>query len=153
MQLLTRQRFFRWRVGPKFLVPNLAAGVGDVTAHSENNCSEENSADYQWCRALGPFDWQDDGNDTECSQRVEKINELFAAMLVLIKPGVPILIGHRDNAIVTLFTEFIYRPGRRGADQDQNKGGDLCRSTTQNRCDDQSHPTHCQAVNGEGIEE
>src|SRR5436305_807061 len=153
MQLLTRQRFFRCWLGPKFFVSNLAAGVGDVTAHSENNCSGQNSADYQWGRAPGPFDWQDDGNDTESSQSVEKIDELFAAMLVLIKPGVPVLIGHRDNAIVSLFAEFIYRPGRRGADQDQNKGGDLCRPTAQNRCDHQSHPTHCQPVDGEGIEE
>src|SRR5689334_534767 len=153
MQLLTRQCFFRWWLGPKFFVPNLAAGIGDVAAHPEDNCSEENRDDYQWCRGLGPFDWHDDDNDTECSQGVEKINELFAAMLVLIKPGVPILIGHRENAIVTLFAEFIYRPGRRGADENQNKGGDLCRPATQNRCDNQSYPTHCKSVNGEGIEE
>src|SRR6266480_3600184 len=29
--------FLRWRLGSKFLVPNLTAGVGDVAAHSECN--------------------------------------------------------------------------------------------------------------------
>src|SRR6266404_5359025 len=37
--------FLRWRLGSKFLVSNLAAGVGNVAAHSENNCAEQNRAD------------------------------------------------------------------------------------------------------------
>ena len=34
-----RSWFLRWRLGPKFFVPNLAAGVGNVAAHPENNYS------------------------------------------------------------------------------------------------------------------
>jgi len=49
--------------------------------------------------------------------------------------------------------EIVVGSGRRGADQHQNKGGDLCRPTAQKESDDQSDPTHCQPVNGEGIEE
>jgi hypothetical protein len=102
---------------------------------------------------FGPFYWHDDRNEAERGQSVKKINELFAAMLMLVQPGLPGLIAHRENAIVTLFAEFVHRPGRRGADQYQNKGGELCRPTAQKESDDQSDPTHCQPVNGEGIEE
>src|SRR5205823_9029012 len=40
-------RFLRGRLGSKFPMPNLTAGVGDVAAHSENSCAEQNGRDYK----------------------------------------------------------------------------------------------------------
>src|SRR4029077_19716679 len=64
-------RFLRWRFGSKFPVPNFTAGVGDVAAHSENNCAEQNGGDDERGRSLGPFYRHSDRDRAQSRQGVE----------------------------------------------------------------------------------
>src|SRR6059058_2930099 len=99
---------FRWRgLIAKFAMTNFAARLCNIRAHSDHD---------------GTYD---DRRGAHESESVKKIDEVLGAILMLVEPGLPVSVGHRQNAIVGLLAEFVNRPGRDGADEDECQRCDL----------------------------
>jgi hypothetical protein len=72
-------------------------------------------------------------------------------MQVLIEPGMTVLIRHCQHAVVTLLAELEGWPGRNGANQHERQCCDLRAPAFQDKGDDQSDPTHRQAIDWQWI--
>src|SRR5213075_3037046 len=126
----------RWLIS-KFAVPNPAAGVGDVAAGSQSHSAEQNYRNDKWPGRFWPLYRGCDRNRTQNRERVENPDEILGAIPVLIEPGVPVIISHREDAVVSLLAKFVDRPSRDGTNQDKSQRCDLSAPASQKERDDQ----------------
>src|SRR5207248_11403974 len=117
---------FRWRgLIAKFAMPNVAARLCNIRAHSNHEGTEHDRRERQRHGRFCPFQRYDDCRRAQERESVKKIDEVLGPILMLVEPGLPVSVGHRQTAIVGLLAEFVNRPGRDGADQDECQSCDL----------------------------
>src|SRR5207244_11060104 len=87
------------------------AGIADVKAGGQRGRSEQNHRKAEWHGNFRPAQRHDDPGHAQSGDRIENIDELLGARFVLIKPGMTVVISHRQNAVVSLLAKFEDRPG------------------------------------------
>ncbi len=72
---------------------NSSTSVADINPASQGDRAEQNHRHSEQQRGLGPFDWRGDGKCAQSDKHIENPDEILAALLVLIEPGLPILVA------------------------------------------------------------
>src|SRR5437016_10737 len=114
-----------WRLVAEFAVPDLAAGIGDVAASSQGHSAQQNRRDGERHRRFWPFHRRCDRNRAQGRERIENVDEVLGTILMLVEPGLPIGVGYRQNAVISLLAEFVNRPRRSGTDEYERQCSDL----------------------------
>src|SRR4029450_5170384 len=140
------------RFVPKSAMTDSPASVSDVSPASQGHGAEQNHRNSQRRGRFWPFDWRGDGNCTQSDKHIENPDEILAAFFVLIEPGLSILVRHGEHAVVSLLSEFVNGPRRRGADEHKRQRCDLSLAALQNQSEHKSDQTCEESVNRQRIE-
>src|SRR4030095_8987135 len=153
MLMLVFGSFRRRRFVSKFAMTDSSASVRDVSPASQGHGAEQNHRNSQRHGRSGPFDWRGDGNCAQSDKHIENPDEILAALLVLIEPGLSILVRHGEHAVVSFLSEFVNGPRRRGADEHESQGCDLSLAALQNQNEQKSDKACEEAVSRQRIEQ
>ena len=74
-------------------------------------------------------------------------------MFVHLQPGLSLIVGHREHAIVACFAVMHDRPRDRAAEQNEREGGDLRLAAALEERDDEANDTHREAVNRQRVDQ
>src|SRR5216684_8889005 len=109
MPLLGRRFLWRRPLVSKLTVPNLAAGVSDVTANSQSDSAKQNHGNEKRRGRFRPLHRRSNRRRAQESEAVEEIDEILGAISMFIEPSAAVVVCHRQDAIVTLFAELVDR--------------------------------------------
>src|SRR2546430_4837508 len=108
--LILLRFYLRRRRGSKFAVADFAASICDVTAGGQPGCSEQNHRDRERDGRFRPAQRSDDRSGAQSGERIENVDNFLSTLLMVIEPSVTVVIGHSQNAIVSLLAKFEDRP-------------------------------------------
>ena len=115
----------RRRLGSKFAVADLAAGIGDVAARGQRARAGQHHNEDEWRGRFRPAQRGDDAGHAQSGERIENVNNPLGACFVFIEPGMTIVICHSQNAVVSLLAKFKDRPCGNRSHEYQNQRHNL----------------------------